>query len=592
MMRRKYFIRKLIAHFLVMTLPIVLLGMSFFFYTDINLRRDINMRSQNISILGGKQLESILNVASDLNVLFSNNPALTLVLSKILNSQSLSYAESNYRNLIVSILNSTTNSRKYIDSIYLYQNNSLGNYFRTGSMMVNIENSLDTDWLQSYLDSSVSESLWLTKRYSRYYKFESPREVISIFQRLSNTQGVIVLNLKPKELSYILDALQMYESESIIVTDSEHIALFGNSNAENLKIDADVSLDQQFEKRTEMDQNGIYTVELNKRSYLMMDVPSSKYGLHFISLVPESQVYGLLKKIILFVAIALLAAFCMSFAISYSLTKKSFRQIDRILEMLQNAEKGVYDIKKPAYFRDEYDTILNNILDTFIKNSYLNMQLNESKLRQKTAELIALQLQINPHFLFNTLQAIDMEVLRHTHTPTQANTLIENLSDILKYSLGSPEHVVSLGEEIKNCKRYLQIMSFRYPNMFLAFWEYDEDMLDAPVMRLIFQPLIENCIYHGIKPKQTKGLIRIRIVRRYGGLYVRITDNGMGIDKPELLRIRSAMNELQFNEKHIGLINTNRRMVLAYGPESALRIKSKAGTGTVISFLIPAQFAK
>jgi two-component system sensor histidine kinase YesM len=588
-MRRKYFIRKLITYLVAMTLPILLLGMSFFFYTATSLRSDIDIRSRNISDLGGKQLEMILNTTSDLNVLFSNNPALTLVLSKILNAQKLNYAESNYQNIISSILNSTTNSRRFIDSIYLYQNNSLGNYFRTGSMMVNIKDSYDTQWLRIYQTSSVNENLWIVKRTTKYYKFETSREVISIFQRLSNTQGVIVLNLRPDELTHSLDALQMYESESILVIDSNRMLLFNNSNADGMKFDPGVGLDQQFARKTSLDnQKGMFHVEYNGRKYLMTDVPSNKYGLHFISLVPEKEVYSLLRQILLFVGIALLVAFCISFILSYTLTRKSFHQIDVILETLKDAENGVYNTKEPAYFRDEYDTILNNILGTFIRNSYLSLQLNELELREKTAELIALQLQINPHFLFNTLQAIDLEILKNTRTPTPANTLIENLSDILKYSLGNPDHIVSLREEIQNSKKYLQIMTFRNPNMFMAFWEYDEDILDTPVMRLIFQPLIENCIYHGIKPMQEKGLLRIRIIKRRNGLHIRVTDNGSGIPRPVLEQLRSEINQSNFNERHIGLQNTNKRLILSYGPKSALRINSKPGLGTVISFFIPA----
>ncbi|NSW91105.1 MAG: histidine kinase [Firmicutes bacterium] len=590
MMIRKYFIRKLIVYFIAMVLPIIFLGSSFFFYTVTSLKDDINLHSKNISALGERQLELLLNTSSDLNILFSNNPVLTLAMSKILNAQSLNYAESNYQNLIISILNTSSNSKRFIDSVYLYQNNYLGNYFRSGSQMTNIKDSYDTEWLDIYRTIPKDKTLWFTKRYARYYEFEQPRQIISIFHRFSNTQGVIVFNLKPDELKNNLDAIQMYKSEAIIVTNSDRIVLFNNSNAEAMKIDKEVSIDLQFTKKVNMNQNDMFMVKFGGRNYLMTEAHSSKYDMYFISLVPEKEIYGLLDKIIFFVGLALLIAFCMSFFLSYSLTKKSFRQIDNILKILEDAENGVYKHHELPVFHDEYDTILHNILDTFIKNSYLNLQLNESKLRQKAAELTALQLQINPHFLFNTLETINMEILKSTHTASPASTLIENLSDILKYSLGSPDHIVTLREEIQYTKIYLNILRFRYPHKFMVFWDYDEDMLDIPIMRLLFQPLIENSLYHGIKPKQGKGLIRVRITKKDGGLCVRVTDNGIGIPKPELERLRKGLDELHFDERHIGLQNTNKRLVLSYGPQSSIKIYSKSGLGTVISFFIPIEF--
>lgn len=588
-MRRKYFIRKLITYFIVMILPIICLGLSFFFYTAISLKDDINLRSKNISALGEKQLELILNTSSEINVLFSNNPELTLAMSKILNAQSFSYVESNYQDMIMSILNATSNSKSFIDSVYLYQNNYLGNYFRSGSQMVNIKDSYDTDWLDNYRAVSKDVTLWITKRHARYYQFEQPKQVISFFHRFSNTQGVMVFNLKPDELKNNLDALQMYNSQAIIVTNSDHMVLFNNSNADAMKID-DKSINLQFSKKLNINQNDMFQVEFGGRKFLMTEVYSSKYGLYFISLVPEKEIYSLLGKIIFFVGIAVLITFCMSFFLSYSLTKKSFHQIDVILNTLKDAENGVYVNHELSVFRDEYDTILHNILNTFIKNSYLNLQLNESKLLQRTAELTALQLQINPHFLFNTLENINMEMLKLTRSTSPASDLIENLSDILKYSLGSPDHIVTLHEEIQYSKKYLNILRFRYPGKFMAFWDYDEDMLDIPIMRLLFQPLIENSLYHGIKPKQCKGLIRVRITKRDNGLYVRVTDNGIGMPKLELERLRGELDGLHFDESHIGLQNTNKRLVLSYGPQSAIKINSKSGLGTAISFFIPVEF--
>ncbi len=492
--------------------------------------------------------------------------------------------------LVVGGVPTFSNSKRFIGSIYLYQDNAAGNYFRSGSQIVNIKDSYDKEWLEEYKSAPGDQTLWVTERYSKYYQFEEPRQMISIFHRLRNAQGVVVFNLKPEEFKKNLDDLQMYKSQTILVTNPDGIVLLSNSNADTMGISSKAGIDLQFTSKKTIGQSNMFIVEFGDRDYLMSRVHSSQFGLDFISLVSEDEVYGLQDKIVLFVGIAVLIAFCMSFFLSYSLTKKSFRQIDIILQKLQDAENGVYVNQDLSIFHDEYDSILHNILNTFIRNSYLNLQLNESRLHQKTAELTALQLQINPHFLFNTLETINMEIFKAAGAANTANDLVQNLSDILKYSLGSPNSIVTLREEIQYSKIYLNILRFRYPNRFMAFWDYEDDMLDVPIMRLLFQPLIENSIYHGIKPRQGKGLIRVRIKRCDNGLCVRVADNGTGIPKAELEQLRREINELNFDKKHIGLQNTNKRLVLYYGPKSSIKIQSKYRLGTVISFFIPGEF--
>lgn len=579
----------MITYFFAMILPITLLGASFFFYTAISVKNEINLRLKNIFLLMEKQLDQILNVSSDLNLLFSNNPRLTLTVSKILNAQSLNYLESNYYNMIMSILNTTANSKLFIDSVYLYQDNSLGNYLCSGLGIVNIKDSWDTDWLDIYQATPKYKILWITKRYLKHYQFEQSKPVISIFHRLSNMQGVIVFNLKSDKFTNNLDTLQMYKSQAIIVTNSTKTLLFSNTNAYSMQINENLSIDQQFIKRININSNNMFLVNFNGQNYLMTETYSNKYDLYFILLLSQKEIYGPLEKILLFICFAVFVSFFISFSFSYSLTKKSFRQLDVILKILQNAENSVYINTDLSIFRDEYDIILHNILKTFIKNNYLKLQLNEAKLRQKNAELTALQLQINPHFLFNTLQLINIEILKINPTVSPASKLVENLSDILKYSLGNPNNTVRLHDEIQYTKKYLDIMYFRYPNKFMVFWDYDENVLDTPIIRFLFQPLIENSIYHGIKPKHGKGLIKVRISKKNDGLYVRISDNGIGISKPELEQLRKELNKLDFNfdEKHIGLKNVNKRLILFYGPQSMIKINSKYNWGTVISFFIP-----
>ena len=130
-----------------------------------------------------------------------------------------------------------------------------------------------------------------------------------------------------------------------------------------------------------------------------------------------------------------------SVVLAYVVTQRNFQQISHIINTFNQAEKGILSSTTPKQtINDEYDIILNNVINVFLNSSYLKLQLHEKQYKQELAEMAALQYQINPHFLFNTLQAIDFEALRIQGQSGTINMMIQNLSDILKYYLLGSSH--------------------------------------------------------------------------------------------------------------------------------------------------------
>jgi len=165
--------------------------------------------------------------------------------------------------------------------------------------------------------------------------------------------------------------------------------------------------------------------------------------------------------------------------------------------------------------------------------------------------------------------------------------MITNLTDILEYSLSNPNETVSLEEEIKNTRSYIDIQKVRYKDKFDFIWEYDEEVLNYRVIKLLLQPLIENSLYHGIKEKEGKGSIKVKILNFKTYLKISVIDSGMGISKEDLAEIRDRLKRETDYTDHIGVYNTNKRMVLFYGEDHGIKILSKYGFGTVIQMIIP-----
>ena len=125
--------------------------------------------------------------------------------------------------------------------------------------------------------------------------------------------------------------------------------------------------------------------------------------------------------------------------------------------------------------------------------------------------------------------------------------------------------------------------------MFILYFDYEEEVLNSFIFRLLLQPLIENSLYHGIRPlnHSRNGLIKLKIYSRDGYLHFYLIDNGVGIENDRLKKLRLILDQTDLTTNHIGLTNTNSRIVLYFGPESKIHITSKSGAGTIIHFKIP-----
>lgn len=307
----------------------------------------------------------------------------------------------------------------------------------------------------------------------------------------------------------------------------------------------------------------------------------------YISIIPQYTLYGFSLQLGKLMILLLLVSFVIRLVLTYYITKKNYNQITNIINILNSAENNKELPPLPDPSKDEYNYIINNILKTFIESSYLRIALSEKKFKMKAMELMALQSQMNPHFIFNTLKTIYWKSFALTNGFNEVSEMIDNFSDIIQYTLTDPGKSITLETEIKNTESYINIQKIRYKDKFDVFWEYDKKVLGCSVIKLLFQPLIENSICHGIINKDGFGEIKIKIIHRESSIRISIIDNGIGIEKDKLMTIRKNLKDNSDNFEHIGLYNTNKRLKLSYGDEYEVKIRSKYGLGTAISITIP-----
>jgi two-component system sensor histidine kinase YesM len=221
-------------------------------------------------------------------------------------------------------------------------------------------------------------------------------------------------------------------------------------------------------------------------------------------------------------------------------------------------------------------------------------ELLDSKIKEqenlKKAELRALQAQINPHFLYNTLDTIIW--MAEAKQTDQVIEIVRALSSFFRISLSKGKDWITVGEEIERTRSYLTIQKMRYRDIMDYEIEVDQEVLDNTILKLILQPLVENAVYHGIKNKRQGGAITVRAKRKNESeVLLEVEDDGIGFTPEKLARIQAVVNDDSGDirlESGFGIDNVNKRIKLYYGRQYGLSIKSAPNTGTCVSLVIPA----
>lgn len=200
-------------------------------------------------------------------------------------------------------------------------------------------------------------------------------------------------------------------------------------------------------------------------------------------------------------------------------------------------------------------------------------------------ELDALQSQINPHFLYNTLDSIMWMIESERYE--DAVSMVQALGRLLRISLSRGKNVISVGDELQHARSYLAIQKYRYKNKFTSYFEVEPDIEQYKTIKLVIQPLIENAIYYGMEYMDGEGEIHIRAYTREQDLYLEVEDNGPGMPEEQVEHLLTGGEKARQKGSGIGLKNVNQRIQLYFGTQYGLEIESEPDEGTVVRIHIP-----
>ena len=244
---------------------------------------------------------------------------------------------------------------------------------------------------------------------------------------------------------------------------------------------------------------------------------------------------------------------------------------------MEKAQIGNFDIQVHTKQKDEIGSLIQSYNFMLGEIKRLIHVVTEEKMAQKTAELNALQAQINPHFLYNTLDTINWMLLARGED--DISDLIVRLGELLKYSISGANTLVPLQEEVRYIRNYLEIQKCRMEERLEYAISIEEACNVYPCPKLLLQPLVENAIKHGLEPLVRGGKVCIIAVIDQGELKITVIDDGQGMEAEKIQDI--------LLDKRVGLKNVEKRIKLIYGQSYGLRIHSQKNNGTTVEIHLP-----
>lgn len=421
--------------------------------------------------------------------------------------------------------------------------------------------------------------------------------VISIVKKVTNPQtlepaGMLIMDVNLKRIQEIADKVTVGRSGYLSILDERGRYVYHPDISMLGQISAIDKLDELLQEESGYFQTGdepFYT--FSRSAYL---------NWHLVTIMPSVElnqgVDYIGDTIWVTVVIALVAAYLLAIGFAASIVGP----IRKLQFFMKRVKDGDFAARVTVDSKDEIGYLANDFnqmvktLQVLMDEIYLS-KLREAdlSLRQKETELKVLQSQVNPHFLYNSLETVRGMAL--VHGMGDIATLASSLAKLLRYNLNNAAPIVSLRDELVICELYLKIQKFRFENKLEYHLDIPPWALDMGIVKFSLQPIVENCVIHGMEPNAESVTIRIYATERADGCYeVAIEDSGAGMSPERLAFVQKDIREKDLIDDgtHIGIMNVHWRIRHLFGEQYGLQVDSRLGRGTAVKVLLPLLKAK
>lgn len=471
-------------------------------------------------------------------------------------------------------------------SVYVYNLNEGNSMYVSANKPINYNYSPKQEqWFQQFLNSErkvdyIPTYLDKQTKSEKNWAISNIRKIFDLND--GKLLGIMVISIDIDFINKVNEKLQEDRRSAFTIVDEKGAVIY-NSDFEKIG--------KPFNEVLPLDTNhaalvnGRQIVQSGGKDYILIQNPFKEQQWTTYLYMPLEELSverANLARNLIFIALLLIffAVIC-----SIYLSNLITRPIKQLMRGMDQVEKGKFDNLPAIKSNDEIGLLANRFGQMSSELKQLVERIYKEEEGKAEAEIRALQAQINPHFLYNTLNSV-----KWIASMQRSDKIVEMtgaLISMLRYTTKDVGALVTIREEMDNIEHYITIQKVRYFDRIQIRYEVDEALLDYQILKLTIQPIVENAIFHGIADHEDEGMITIRIYRENADIVIAIEDNGKGMDKETIEHLKQDVRSSEDNFNGIGISNVHGRIQRIFGRSYGIHFVSGQGKGTVFYIKIP-----
>jgi len=481
--------------------------------------------------------------------------------------------------------------RKDLLGAYIFCENNQIYKINRGEYLKSISDFKNDSWYKVAIKSEGNSIIFTSNILDNYIKYK--KKVISFCKAIRDPAtlrdlGVIVLSLDIEKIKSLCTGNEINDDSKILICNPDgRIIYYGNENLIDKTVVNNFFMDIMYR------DTGSFITDIQDSRYFVFFNTSSYSGWRVIQLIPVSSLYKEIYSLKTLINLGFMLCVILMLFIALYLSLQITKPIKKLTRAMESIKDDNMNIMVEINSHDEIGRLSRSFNAMIARIKSLIDNVYTAQIKKREAELNALQNQINPHFLYNTLEMIGN--IAEVEDVPQISSITKSLGKMFRYSISSEKEIVSIKDEINHVKNYLNIQQLRFADRFEVVFDVDDEVKDCKILKLILQPLIENAVFHGLEKKIGKGVV-IVTAKKMNEEEIRISveDNGIGIenDTLELINksLESNVNYLSGEgnkNRGFALVNINSRLNLFFGERYGLKIEARENKGTKVIILIP-----
>ncbi|MGO4106238.1 sensor histidine kinase [Paenibacillus sp. YAF4_2] len=414
----------------------------------------------------------------------------------------------------------------------------------------------------------------------KQYVFTVVREIID---KSYNPIGLIAVDANISVITNIVQDLDATTHGTTLILDEQKSVIYDSEQKYLLQNLSENELLKQITSK-----QGSFHIGEKDQSQLVIYRKSEESGWLMLISIPEKQLMSDAMRTRNYTTAAAIFTMCLAFVISLITIFALTKPLRSLVKLMKQVQSGKLDVVFPIRRRDEVGMVGNAFNRMMARIISLIEDIYRIEQRKKQIELESLQRQINPHFIYNTLESIRMTAV--INDDPEVGQMVQLLGQQLRYSIHAGSEMVQAEQEWEHLRMYMQLLSYRYGTRYSLKLPEDSAIGKIEVMKLLFQPIVENAINHAYDEQTGDLVISIGYMQAGGDQYFVVKDEGSGMDETALLRLRSMLDAEQMPEwdgRGIGLRNVNERLKLRYGAAYGITVDSVLDEGTTVTIKLP-----